>query len=259
MFDKPDGQPAVKRPQSILLGRPVWVYFVGGTYLLALLTLLTFPAWSWWAMSALAGGNVPLTPLGLTLLVLAGVIVVILVGVSLFVIPVGEVSRRPVGQTPIVVTILGSSVSAALLVFGGALALHALVFPDGATRDGAGRASDFAAWMVLAAPLLAWLIWAVLFSWLASSVDPLSLADRTYKWLLGGSVLELLVAVSSHVVVRRRGDCCGGFLTGVGIILGTAIMIVALGPGVFFLFYRRYQQTYRRPPLARTQEDEDNE
>ena len=38
--------------------------------------------------------------------------------------------------------------------------------------------------------------------------------------------------------------------TGLGIVLGTAIMAVALGPGIFFLFYRRYQQVYRcpRPP-----------
>jgi hypothetical protein len=31
---------------------------------------------------------------------------------------------------------------------------------------------------------------------------------RATRWLLRGSILELLVAVPSHVIVRRRDDCC---------------------------------------------------
>ena len=34
------------------------------------------------------------------------------------------------------------------------------------------------------------------------------LIHRLMRWLLRGSILELLVAVPSHVIVRHRDDCC---------------------------------------------------
>jgi hypothetical protein len=242
-----EAEPASKPPPSIRVVRPVWVYLVAGVYLTVLLALLLLPVW--------VASQEPPSNRGPTGLFLFGVVVVLfLLGLSLVVIPIGEVRRRPAGRTPIVFTIIGSSLCAGLLVWGGSLALYELAFPPG-TRS--GPVYDTAGWMTIAAPLLVWLGWAGFFSWLAFSAEPLSLADRANKWLLGGSVLELLVAILSHVIVRRRAECCAGMLTGLGIILGTAIMIVALGPGVFFLFYRRYQQTYRRP--VRSQRDEDHE
>jgi hypothetical protein len=169
-------------------------------------------------------------------------VVLLLLGLSLLVIPIGHVRRRPAGKSSIVFTIAGSSIAAAVLAFGAALALHEFAAPFLS-----GTAQSFAGWGPLTLPLSVWLLWVVLFGWMATSVEPLTLADRVARWLLGGTVLELLVAVTCHVIVRRRGGCCAGINTGLGIILGTAIMAIALGPGVFFLFYRRYQQVYRRP------------
>ena len=81
---------------------------------------------------------------------------------------------------------------------------------------------------------------------MAGSIDRDRLNGWLYKTLVAGSVLELLIAVPMHIVVRRRDECCGGVLTGLGIGIGIVVMVIALGPAVFFLFYRRYQDTYVR-------------
>jgi hypothetical protein len=54
-------------------------------------------------------------------------------------------------------------------------------------------------------------------------------------------VLELLVAVPMHVVVRRRNECCAGMQTGFAICVGAAMAIIALGPAVFVLYHRRWK------------------
>jgi hypothetical protein len=72
--------------------------------------------------------------------------------------------------------------------------------------------------------------------------DPTSVAATLHRWLLGGSVAELIVAVPTHIVVRQRGYCCAGIYTGTGIVFGVAVMIIAFGPSVGFLFYRRWKK-----------------
>ena len=57
--------------------------------------------------------------------------------------------------------------------------------------------------------------------------------------LLRGSVLELIIAVPCHVIVRRRDDCCAPVGTFWGIATGIALMLLCFGPGVFYLFAER--------------------
>jgi hypothetical protein len=47
-----------------------------------------------------------------------------------------------------------------------------------------------------------------------------------------------------HLVVRRRSECCAGIMTGTAICVGALVAILALGPGVFFLYRRRWKETY---------------
>jgi hypothetical protein len=95
-----------------------------------------------------------------------------------------------------------------------------------------------------------WIIWAVIFRSFARSDDPDSLLKRVTRWLLRGSILELLVAVPSHIIVRRRGDCCAPLGTFWGIVSGISIMLLCFGPGVFFLFVERRRRLQPKTPNA---------
>ena len=89
--------------------------------------------------------------------------------------------------------------------------------------------------------------WAFIFRWFAKTDDEISLVKRGTRWLLRGSILELLVAVPSHVIVRRRDDCCAPAGTFWGIATGISLMLLCFGPGVFFLFVERCRKLKPKP------------
>lgn len=100
--------------------------------------------------------------------------------------------------------------------------------------------------LILAAvwTLLAWAAWAVIFYRLyRNSADVVS---RAITWLLRGSVLELLIAVPAHIIVRRRHDCSAPVATSFGITSGIAIMLLAFGPGVLLLYKQRIEKRSMR-------------
>jgi hypothetical protein len=96
--------------------------------------------------------------------------------------------------------------------------------------------------------LVLWLVWTVVFRNFAKQDDPDALLKRITRWLLRGSILELLIAVPSHVIVRRRDDCCAPAGTFWGIATGISVMLLCFGPGVFFLFVERFHRLKRKIP-----------
>lgn len=82
-----------------------------------------------------------------------------------------------------------------------------------------------------------WIIWAVIFYRMTHDAD--DAITRAVSWLMRGSILELLIAVPSHVIVRRRNDCSAPLATGFGISTGIAIMLLSFGPSVLFLYKKR--------------------
>lgn len=97
-------------------------------------------------------------------------------------------------------------------------------------------------WAILFFFGLSWLIWSILFCRFYRDAELGIVNRRLTAWLLRGSILELLVAVPSHIIVRRRGDCCAPGFTFLGIATGVVIMALAFGPGLFFLFCKRFEQ-----------------
>jgi uncharacterized protein YybS (DUF2232 family) len=90
---------------------------------------------------------------------------------------------------------------------------------------------------VLAVWAFLWLLWGFLFY--RHVRDSTDVVSRAVSWLIKGSVLELLIAVPCHIVVRARGDCSAPAVTGFGITTGIAIMLLAFGPSVLLLYKKR--------------------
>jgi hypothetical protein len=80
-------------------------------------------------------------------------------------------------------------------------------------------------------------LWGILFYlYLRNSLE---ITTRAVSWLLKGSVLELLVAVPCHILVRRRDDCSAPVATSFGIVTGIAVMLLSFGPSVLLLYKKR--------------------
>lgn len=100
----------------------------------------------------------------------------------------------------------------------------------------------------------AWLFWGLIFYSFAKTDGEEALVRRTVRWLLAGSILELLVAVPSHIIIRQRDDCCAPFASFWGIVTGICVMLMSFGPGVLFLYARRMrdkQARLNKPPVIK--------
>ena len=92
-----------------------------------------------------------------------------------------------------------------------------------------------------------WIIWGIIFRRATKADEPDALLKRATRWLLRGSILELIIAVPSHVIVRRRDDCCAPAGTFWGIATGISVMLLCFGPGVYFLFVERCRKLKPKP------------
>lgn len=89
-------------------------------------------------------------------------------------------------------------------------------------------------------PIGSWLLWGIVFYLYRNQIW--TRLDKVVNWLIAGSVLELLIVVPCHVIVRQRGDCSAPIATGFGIATGIAVMLMAFGPSVVFLYQRRIRR-----------------
>lgn len=101
--------------------------------------------------------------------------------------------------------------------------------------DGVGKA--VVTWTTLILWLSLWIGWGIVFYRFGRGAS--ETLDRAVSWLLRGSVLELLVAVPAHVIVRSRDDCSAPVVTSWGIVTGIAVMLMCFGPGVLALYRKR--------------------
>jgi Na+/H+-dicarboxylate symporter len=143
-----------------------------------------------------------------------------------------DTSQRPKPRASIVLSYLITAVLFSILAVCFILCLVNAINPDRGTL--ADRMALPALWVGVAGA------WAIPFYLLWR--NPTSPVARVTSWLLKGSVLELLVAVPSHVIVRRRTDCSAPVVTGFGIYTGIAIMLLAFGPSVLLLYRKRMDQ-----------------
>ncbi len=175
----------------------------------------------------------------------------------LLLLPINIAERRLPARRPLKVPVIVTGLFLANLLFAGLLAVFCAAFKE----EGFGifgfltpfkanevSPSDLQTLVGMIITILVfWFIWAVIFQKFAESDGPDALLKRSAHWLLRGSILELLVAVPSHIIVRRRGDCCAPIGTFWGIATGISVMLLCFGPGVFFLFVERFERLKPKP------------
>lgn len=101
---------------------------------------------------------------------------------------------------------------------------------------------------ILACWFALWVVWTIIFYLYFRNSS--ALISRATSWLLKGSVLELLIAVPSHVIVRRRDDCSAPVVTSFGIATGISIMLLCFGPSVLLLYKKRLNEYSSRKAVA---------
>lgn len=153
---------------------------------------------------------------------------------ALLAVPVRFASRRPMSHLPLAVTVLAGGLMMGGLATGAILSLYEFVARN--------QESDGFLWASIGAGVAAWCLWAALFYRMSRAADPQDFVSRLCNTLLKGSILELLVAVPTHIVARCRDYCCAGIMTFVGLTLGMSVMLFSFGPGVFFLFVARWRR-----------------
>lgn len=181
--------------------------------------------------------------------------VMVLCQAGLLAVPVRLERRRPVARRSVWATVAASGLMLGVLFGSFLLVFMALLFGDDGKKGlwrtppgGAGLWQAGFLWSVLGVTLAVWALWSCVF-WRASrSAEPKGLVAAIRRYLLAGSVMELLVAVPCHIAVRRREECCADLGTFWGIAMGVSVMLMSFGPGVLFLYAERWRRlTAARP------------
>ena len=162
---------------------------------------------------------------------------------ALLVVPVRVASRRPVARR----SLLWPVVTAGLMM--GGLATGALY----SLREFAVRDKAFDGWFWWAAivsGVVVWCAWAVLFYRSSRATEPADLVSRQCRLMFKGSILELLIAVPTHIVARSRDYCCAGAMTFIGLTLGISVMLFSFGPAVFLLYAERWRRLHPQAASA---------
>ena len=149
-------------------------------------------------------------------------------------IPVRIATKRPVSRVSIWLPVLVSGLWFGGLVLAGGVAL----------AEGSKYMNDFNPWWCLGTAVASWIVWAVVFFLISRAAGPEESIKQQSRWLLRGSILELLIAVPSHIVARGRGNCsgCAGIFTFFGITMGISVMLLSFGPAVFLLYHARWRR-----------------
>jgi hypothetical protein len=165
----------------------------------------------------------------------------------LLLVPVDVSQRRLTSRRKLLVPVITSAFLFANVVFAGLMSVACAIAGDDAFNVFNLFGDKRAGWTLAGMIAVLWGVWGVIFFRMTRANEPQDAAARLIRWLLRGSILELLVAVPSHVIVRQRDVCCAPAASFWGIATGLSVMLVCYGPGVLFLFAQRAAR--KRPPI----------
>ena len=164
--------------------------------------------------------------------------VFVLAQACLLLVPVDTSQRRLPPRRKLLVPVLATAFMLANLALAGVQAVACAIWNDDALEH-FGFAGP---WLVIGVLLVLWSVWAGIFYHYYKTEEPEALHRRLLRQLMKGSIVELLVAVPSHIIVRHRDGCCAPLASFWGIATGLCVLLLAFGPGVFFLFAERIKR-----------------
>lgn len=150
--------------------------------------------------------------------------------------PVKTTAEAPKPQRLIWVPIVTAALLFSILVLGVVWSILMAIWGDDILQ------SNYFYWASFAFVIFCWIVWLFVFYRFYRDVEAKTLFQRITTWLIRGSIVELLVAVPSHIIVRHRDECSAPGVTYFGIAAGLVIMAVAFGPGLYFLFLQRFER-----------------
>lgn len=164
--------------------------------------------------------------------------ILVVIQVLLLLVPVQIARERPIKKRHILISAftVGLAMTVLMISFIGAVFL--LIW-------GEDQLPNVHVVLSLLIPLVLWFVWGTIFYKSYSSAKPRQSVTVMTRWLLRGSILELLVAVPSHIISRQRNECCAPAFTFLGIATGLSLALLAFGPGLFFLFAQRVKNKKR--------------
>lgn len=210
-----------------------WAFIVLGLYLL-IMVVLAMPV----AALAFAGqvGLADLPRLYASWPFWLWLVLMLLCQAALLSVPVRVASRRPVTRRSLLLPVLVAGLMMGSLAAGAVYSLAEAVFRD--------KIPEWPGWAGVAVGVLIWCGWSLVFYRMSRSLEPSDVISKQCRLLLKGSILELLIAVPTHIVARSRDYCCAGFMTFLGITLGLSVMVFSFGPAVFFLYVDRWRRLH---------------
>jgi len=162
--------------------------------------------------------------------------VMVLIQVLLLIFPVAQYKGRPKPQRAIWVSIVTSAFLFTILFLGFVASVAASIWGDDV------GSTPVSTLLILGLIVFSWAIWAIVFYRFGHVADQESFVEKITSWLIKGSIVELLVAIPCHIIVRHKNECCAQVFTFFGIATGLVIMAFAFGPGIFFLFLKRFRK-----------------
>lgn len=165
--------------------------------------------------------------------------VMVLCEAGLLFVHVRKDQGRPITRRTLLAPIIASGLMAGILFIGVFFSVFGLFENTKLNNSYVGYAG-------LGAGGLLWIIWSYIFYRSGRTVEPAPLISSILKKLIKGSILELVIAVPTHIYVRSKDYCCAPILTFASLVAGISVMLFAFGPGIYFLFRDRIKRLRRQ-------------
>jgi len=160
----------------------------------------------------------------------------------LLLVPIGVVNSRPVKKRRVVISAIIGAIPMTVMVLLVIGSVANIIWPE---QSPSRSKAEVPGWVGLVIVGTLWCFWGMVFYRFFNSTNPETFTSKATRWLLGGSILEVIVAIPSHIISRQRGECCAPILSLLGIATGLSVALLAFGPSIFLLFVKRIREKTR--------------